>query len=216
MRIFKLFIAGLLLTSYCFSQPGIENYLIKDVGYISVPTSLEIQSGKYKKFVDEVQKEYGKKFGYEISDNRIIFQQKGLNNLGKDGFSTYARVILETSIGSFGDYENANGKLAITKAELSDLNVQIRTQTEQSFLGTELRIIKRYGVDVVVVNGLAALRISYLRQLKDQPYVTVAIYHFHNNDRLHQLTLSYREQDSQTWRPILAGILNSFKITNIR
>jgi hypothetical protein len=213
----KLFtIVGLLLAIFCFAQTSFENYLLKDLGSISIPTNMELQSGNYKKFAEEYQKQQGKKFGYEISDNRVVFQQKGLNSGDKTGFSSYARVILETTIGNYGDFEKLSTKLSATTQELSELSSQLKSQTEQSFNGTGLKLISWYGIQIVNVNGRTALKISYLRQLNDNPYVTVAIYQFHNNDRMHQLTMSYRQQDADTWKNVYSKILNSFAITNVR
>jgi hypothetical protein len=216
MKNISFLIFPILFTTFSYSQKTVENYLLKNIGYISIPSSIEIQSGNYKKFAEKYQEEYGKKFGYEISDNRIVFQQKGLNNLDKSSFTSYARVILETTIGSFGDYEKLTTKLTATASELADLNSQFKSQIEQSFRGTGLKLISWYGVSIATVNGRTALKISYLRQLNDNPYVTVSMYQFHNNDRMHQLTLSYRQQDADTWKTSYANILSSFKITNIR
>lgn len=216
MRKIILIIVGIALSLSSFSQTTTENYLLKDIGYISIPSTMEIQSGNYKKFAEKYQEEYGKKFGYEISDNRIVFQQKGLNTGDKSAFTSYARVILETTIGNYGDFEKLTTKLTATASELAELNNQLKSQIEQSFIGTGLKLISWYGVSIATINGRTALKISYLRQLNDNPYVTVSMYQFHNNDRMHQLTLSYRQQDSDTWKTAYANILTSFKITNIR
>lgn len=214
-KIFYLII-GLIFFHNCFAQTADENYLLKNIGYISIPANMEIQSGNYKKLAEEYQQQQGKKFGFEVSDNRIVFQQKGLNDGDKTAFNSYARVILETTIGNNGDYEKLTTKLTATTTELSELNSQLKSQVEQSFIGTGLKLISWYGVQIVIINGRTALKISYLRRLNDNPNVTVAMYQFHNNDRMHQLTMSYRQQDADTWKTAYSKILNSFKITNVR
>lgn len=211
-----LTIVAIFATTYAFSQSSLENYLLKNIGYISIPTNMELQSGSYKKLSEEYQKQYAKKFGYEVSDNRIVFQQKGLNSGDKLSFSSYARVILETTIGNSGDYEKITTKLSATQNELRELSAQLKSQIEQSFSGTGLKLISWYGVQIVNVSGRTALKISYLRQLNDNPNVTVSMYQFHNNDRMHQLTMSYRQQDTDTWKSLYTTILNSFTITNVR
>lgn len=213
-KLFTFFLFFAIFSS--FAQTPTENYLLKSIGYITIPSTMEIQSGNYKKFAEKYQEEYGKKFGYEVSDNRIVFQQKGLNNLDKTSFASYARIILETTISNYGDFEKLTTKLTATPSELSDLNTQLKSQIEQSFRGTGLKLISWYGVQIITVNGQTALKISYLRQLNDNPYVTVSMYQFHNNDRMHQLTMSYRQQDANKWKTSYSNILTSFKITNIR
>lgn len=216
MKKINLLIFAILFTSFSFGQTGVENYLLKDIGSISVTDKMEIQSGNYKKLAEQYQTEASKRFGYEISDNRIVFQQKGLNSNTKSAFGSYARVILETTIGNYGDYEKLTAKLTATSSELADLNQQLKSQVEQSFIGTGLKLISWYGVQIVTVNGRNALKSSYLRQLNDNPSVTVSIYQFQNNDRIHRLTLSYRQEDAAIWKTAYANILSSFKITNVR
>jgi|JI6StandDraft_1071083.scaffolds.fasta_scaffold98523_3 hypothetical protein len=206
-----------LISTISFSQStDFENYRILQVGSISIPTNMEIQSGNYKKLSETYQKEMSKKFGYEVSDNRIVFQQKGLNDLEKQGLASYVRVILETEIGNFGDFDKLTNKLTATPQEISDISKELKSQMQQSFAGTGLKLITWYGVSIVTINGRTALKISYLRQLNDKPYVVVNMYRFQNNDRLHSLTLSYRQSEEATWKPLLSKITNSFTITNVR
>lgn len=204
------------IVSFCFSQTIQENYLLQDVGYISIPSNMEIQSGEYKKYVDGFHEKYGKLFGYEIYDNRVVFQQKGLNNLDEKGFITYARVSLETNIGHHGDFTKLETPLVATQTELSEISSSSKLQLQQSFSGSSLRLIKWYGVSIVNVNGNTAVKMSYLRQAADRPFVVVDLYSFQNNDRIHLLTLSYRQSDELLWKPLFDVVLDSFTITNIR
>jgi len=217
MRKITLIIFTVLLSNFSFAQTtNFENYKLSSIGYISIPSKMEIQSGNYKKLAEEYQKEAGKKFGFEVSGNRIVFQQKGLNDFEKSGFASYARVILETDIGSYGDYEKLTTNYTATQVEISELNKELKSQIQQSFAGTGLKLISWYGVSITKINGRTAMKISYLRQLNDNPYVVVNMYSFQNNDRMHRLTLSYRQSDGTTWKPLFSSILNSFTITNVR
>ena len=212
-----LLVIALLLSNISFSQTtDFEKYKLSNVGFISIPSKMELQSGIYKKRSEKYQKEISEKFGFEVSGNRIVFQQKGLNDNVKSGFSTYSRVILETEIGQIGDFEKLTNNYNLTQAELVQINDEIINQVKQSFNGTGLRIINWYGVSVKKINGRTALKVSYLRQLNDNPYVLVDMYSFQNNDRMHRLTLSYRQSDGNTWKPLFSKILNSFTITNVR
>lgn len=217
MRKLVIIFITIFLSNICFAQASdFEKYKISSVGYICIPTKMEIQSGDYKKLSEIYKNELGKKYGYEISGNRVVFQQKGLNDFDKSGFSSYARVILETDIGSYGDYEKLTNNYTVTQAELNELNSELKSQIQQSFYGTGLKLIIWYGVSIAKVNGRKVLKISYLRQLKDNPYVVVNMYSFQNNDRVHRLTLSYRQSDEAIWKPLYSQILNSFTIINVR
>jgi hypothetical protein len=144
----------MFFTTLTFSQStDFDNYRILEVGSISIPNNMEIQSGNYKKISEIYQKEISKKFGYEVSDNRVVFQQKGVNDLDKQALATYVRVILETDIGNFGDYEKLSTKLIATPQEISDISKEYKTQMQQSFAGTGMQLITWYGVSIVTING---------------------------------------------------------------
>ncbi len=211
------FILCALLAFPCLGQIDLfKDYKLLNLGYISIPAMMEIQAGNYKKVSDALQSTIAKKFDYEVADNRVVFQQKGLNNLEQRGLSTYARVIVETELGNFGDYEKISTSLTITPAELSEISAEFKNQLQQSFQGTTLKLISWYGVALTRVNGRSALKISYLRQLADKPLVIVNMYRFQNNDRMHTVTASYRQSDEATWKTLMDKAVGSFTITNVR
>ncbi len=206
----------LILIEHCFGQTsttpnGWEKIYIKNIGSFDLPPTMEIQKGKYKEFIDEVKKIKG----YDAT--QITAQQKGLNEFGKEGFEKYARVMVETTFGSAGDFEKLNFNLApYTQMDISELNSTYKLQIQQSFIGTGLKLIEWYPLKLEKVNGMSCIHISYKRQLQDKPFVLVHIYYFHNNDRMHSLTLSYRLSELDYWKSDYATILKSFRITNIR
>ena len=58
-------IACMFFTTLTFSQStDFDNYRILEVGSISIPNNMEIQSGNYKKKSEIYQKEISKKFGF--------------------------------------------------------------------------------------------------------------------------------------------------------
>jgi len=73
-----------------------------------------------------------------------------------------------------------------------------------------LKIVRWDGVSVNNVNGRSVMRVAYLRQLNDNPSVYVEIYYFENYDRMHLLTISYREGDTSIWKEDLETTKNSF------
>lgn len=200
-----------------FSQPiEFEVYLIKNVGHISIPSNMEIQSGNYKKVSETFQNEFRRKYSYEVIDNRVVFQQKGLNKFSDPGFGTYARVIIETEIGVPGDFNKLSNNLNLSSAEISKLNTDFKKQFKQELSSVGIKLLEWYGVREVVINNWAALEISYLRQLNNNQPVKVILFFIPNYDRMHYLTTSYRQSDQKTWQPILEKIVSSFTITNIR
>jgi curved DNA-binding protein CbpA len=198
------------------NDSNFERIMLTDIGYISIPKELELQSGHYKEFNESFQKMLAEKFKFEIADKRIVFQQKGLNELEKEGFASYVRVIIETQIDNQSDYLKQSDDFSATAEEQAELNSIFRQQTEQSFRGTNLRIIQWENTSIVNVNQSKAIKISYVRQLNDNPTVHVDMYQFHNNDRMHTITISYQQKNSNKWKPLLDKVINSFHLTNKR
>jgi len=201
--VFLIFLS--LMAQLGFSQQ-MENHILKNIGYISIPANMELQSSSKTSTT-----------GFEKAlENRVVFQEKGTNTDAKNDYSSYARVILKTTVGTAGDFEKLTTNLSETPAELSKLNDQLKSEIEESFTGTGVKLISWYGAQIVSINGRTALNISYLRQLNDQPHVAVSIYQFNNNDRIHKLTLSYTVKDAAKWEPLYSKVLSSFTITNVR
>ena len=212
----KLIFLFLISFFNSFSQIEFENYSLSGIGSISIPNTMELQSGKYKEIHDKLEVKVAEKFKYEITGNAIVFQQKGLNELEKKSFTSYARIMLDTDIGSPGDYQKATTKIAPTSNEIKELNSDLKTQVIDGFKGTQLKLIDWYGCSFVIINGKQCLKVSYKRQLGSNPEVHVDLYRFQNNDRMHTLTISYRVSDTETVKPIFTKVFNSFKLTNIR
>jgi hypothetical protein len=187
------------ITSFLYAQ---KIYKLNDVGYITIPEEMELQEGIYKKMAEE----YIKLYDFEISENRVVFQQKGLNKFNQKGFQSYARIIIETE---YGDFDK---DIFMTSQELKEANTIMRNSVYQNFKNTNLKLISWYGTSVTSINGKSALKVSYLRQLSSNPYVIVNMYIIPNGSKKHIITLSYRQNEEKIWKPIYSKVLKSIKI----
>jgi hypothetical protein len=187
------------ITSFLYAQ---KIYKLNDVGYITIPEEMELQEGIYKKIAEE----YIKLYDFEISENRVVFQQKGLNKFNQKGFQSYARIIIETE---YGDFDK---DIFMTSQELKEANTIMRSSVYQNFKNTNLKLISWYGTSVTSINGKSALKVSYLRQLSSNPYVIVNMYIIPNGNKKHIITLSYRQNEEKIWKPIYSKVIKSIKI----
>jgi len=193
-----------------------ETYLLKDVGYISIPKSMEIQSGKYKEFSKGIQKEMSKKYKYEISDQRVVFQNKGVNDFDKAAIENYTRVIIDTKIGHYGEYEKLTNNFTASLFEINEISRQMKKSTETELKNIGSRLIKWYGIQLILINERTSLKTTFVRQISRNKPVLVTMYQFQNNDRIHSLTLSCQVEDTIRWKKVFNDIVDSFDITNIR
>lgn len=183
------------------------NYKVKDMGYISIPNNMEIQSGLYKKIAESIHLSIGT-VTYETLKNRVVFQQKGVNE--GEGSGTYARIILKTYLDNIGDHPKINSNNKLSVKELYDFGESFKNQMSQQSV---IKVISFYDVENVKLNDkYNGIKISYIRQIKDNPLVYVELYEINNNDKLHEITFSYRDKDRNTWFPIYKKILESLII----
>ena len=77
------------------------------------------------------------------------------------------------------------------------------------------KIVEWFPLKFVKLNNMCALHISYVRS-GHKSDVKVDEYQIFNNDRTHQLILSYRVNEKSIWDADFKKLLNSIKITNVR
>lgn len=194
-------------------QDGWQRVNINDKGSIDLPPEMEIQGEEFKLMAKSLNSYHSRVYDIEISESELVFQPKGVNDKDKVSLSKYVRVMFESNQGNPGDYQKLSEEIIVNSTELLDLNNELRLQFIEEFKKTPIRIIEWYPIQIVEVNGMSALLISYKRQLGDKPYVHVDSYKFFDYDKIHSLTLSYRISEKELWQHKLNLILKSFRIT---
>lgn len=187
-----------------------------EVGSIDLPPTMEIQDEKYRTRMKGYKDMMERNWRVQIAEQRVVLQQKGLNSANSGSSKKYARVILETVNGNESDFSRLNERISFTLKELDNMNVEFRDSLIDSFRTTDLKLKQSFPAQIVEVNGMPAIKISYIRQLRSEPEVMVNLYRFQNNDRMHSLTLSYRISESEQWATVQDEMLKSFRITNIK
>lgn len=216
MKKIILFTSFLISSLYYFCQDNnvtYSKYELSGTGYIYIPSILEVQSEDYKKKAESLQKAIGN----IITEDRVVFQLKGINNELNSTKPSYEKIIIKTEKGYYGEYKKSTSKDFATKQELLDFGSSYKDYlVNNSNYGTLYKLISYDGASNVVINGQNAIKISYLRQaLNNEPSYT-DIYFFQNNDRVYILTICYRKSKANIWKPVFEKVLNSFKITNVR
>jgi len=102
------------------SIPGICTY--------QIPSTLELQKGTYKKINDQLRKSV---LEIETTPDRVVAQPKGINDFDPVALKRYCRVIVETERGSRGEYAKLDEPMALSAAELKELETEIKSQLQQ-------------------------------------------------------------------------------------
>jgi len=194
----------MLLFQLGFSQENWDKIDLGNWGEIKMPSSLEVQSGNYKKIID-----YQKRH-FSVDAERIVFQQKGVND-GKN-LDTYARIIIRTDFASeeFPDLNTTE----ITSQDIADLNQMYKSQIYEVANNPTYpaKIIKWNGVKIVTLNGNKSINYSYVRQMNGKPQTYSEFYIFWKGNRQHTLNIEYRIIDSDKWKSDLEKATKTFKL----
>lgn len=187
---------------------------IEEFGSFDLPPTMEIQNGLAKKMTEKYD------LIMELPASNIIAQQKGLNKdmtikgaKGKGG-ERYARIILTTILGEAWTKLYCQDS-PFSEADLISGNSDIKKQFAANLKSNNFKIVEWFPLKFVKLNNMCALQISYVRS-GHKSDVKVDEYQIFNNDRTHQLILSYRLNEKSIWDADFKKLLNSIKITNVR
>ncbi len=193
-----------LMFQISFAQTNWDKINLGNWGEIKMPSSMEIQSGIYKKVLDNAKRHFS------VNAERIVFQQKGVND-GKN-LETYARIIIRT------DFTNENlpnlNTTNFTSQDISDLNQMYKSQVYDVANNTTFpaKIIKWNGVKIVTLNGNKAINYSYVRQMNGKPQTYSEFYVFWKGSKQHSLNIEYRINDTSIWKSDLDKAVQTFKL----
>jgi|GEM_PF-2925127 hypothetical protein len=181
-------------------------YNISNLGNIKIPNAMEVK-GQQTNSVPIVHLPYS---------NYIVFQQKGLNAKNQQALKTYARVIIQTTIGETGDFSTCRGFQTKTARDLEVMDKELKLQVSEVLEKQGANIITWNKCTTQKINGQNVIKCSYSRKYRTNPPTMVHIFFFENNDRVHKVNIEYWVQDEKFWKPLLEKSLQSFKITEIQ
>jgi hypothetical protein len=185
-----------------------QTIYVKGLGQIKMPPTLEVQAGSYQSLAISG---HNYRAGQEYVSDRLVFNQKGLNNKESESYDTYVRVMLSTERDKAGTFGSFTQKLNPTAEEIKDADAAYLEEARKS-LQPETRLVKWLGVTQDVVNGMNCYKISYQRQQAENPVVLVSTYFFEDDDKMHILTMSFRTSEAERWESTLNTMKSTFRI----
>lgn len=175
------------------------NYTINNSYSIAVPNTVELRNDydQYTLFLKDK--------GFELNENAVIFQQKGLSTKPSNADQHYARIIIQHIKGEPDDFLSSNQTEPITyqlKSELKDIVL--------SELGT-FSLLEEPNYQWIDINGIKALEIKYRRNGNSEHTTSCSLYLISNYDEFVKLMISYRESEGNLWLPDLKDVIKTFK-----
>lgn len=202
-RLIFLFIFFFHLQNLSAQIGSSDKIYLGNWGYIYLPESMEIQSGIYKKVMDEAKKEFS------VNAERVVFQQRGVND--GENLNTYARVIIRTDTES-ETLPNLNTEI-LTKSDLSELNSVYYSEVNELSNNTKfpIKIINWNPVKITTINGQKCINYSYLRKMGDNPITFSEFFIFWKGRKQHTINIEYRINETSKWKNILESCVKSLK-----
>lgn len=178
-----------------------SKYIISNSFSISIPNTIELRKldDAYTQMVKD--REW---YGMKINLNNVVFQQKGLAANQPEAYETYCRIMIAVDKGNSGDYEKST--------DYEDLDAE----TIRAFQGLASQcaggyeVLGKPNVKWIKVEETYAIKVNYVRTGSEGHRTCVNTYYFFNDDRMAQLTLSYRQADANRWKKDFENIIKTF------
>jgi hypothetical protein len=183
-------------------------YEIDNFGEIMIPPEMEMQKGKYKELNDKLRSVAG------LVGKQIVFQQAGLNDFDEVAANSYSRIMVKT-LKSDLDFKGDLRNYPLNTEELSEMQDDFKSEFLSPMKSQGMQITEWFPVEIVRVNGMEAMLISYKRKIGKNPEAFVRMYQFLNGDMQHFVTLSYRVTEMDKWKHLLDKALSSLKINEL-
>ena len=182
---------------------SLEKINLGNWGFINLPKNMEIQAGIYKQTLDKAKKEFS------VNAERVVFQQKGLNE--GNNKQTYARVIIRTDTAE-ENFPNLNTE-KVTMQDLKDLNQSYKSQVYEVANNPTYpaKIISWNNLKIATINGQKCLNYSYTRKMGSNPETYSEFFIFWKGKKQHTLNIEYRISETAKWKTELVNCVNSFK-----
>lgn len=211
-----IFIPALVNSQDIETPQGWTIIEISGLGSIAIPPTIELRDDDsfVALLADDFRNSLITKKKIEIIKPQLTFQPKGVTSLDKDAIAKYARILITVEKGDQGEFLSNNEALDLTRSELDQLNSMYRQSFEADAkrLGDgQLKLLAWETIKVVKINGMAAIKIAYLRQALSNPPVYVQTYNFLNSDERIEITLSYRDNEKHLWAEDFEASINSFR-----
>lgn len=208
----------IVIASVAYAQDSMwKTISIPEICTFRIPPTLEIQAGNFKKSNDQLLKDI---LEVTVTPNRVVAQQKGLNDGDPVASRRYCRIIVDTEIGAKGDNANLREPLKMSALELKLLDKTLKKQIQKDAAnlvdskGLRFSILSWEPLRIVRGDEFDAILTEYTRKMNDSQAVLVRKYTIQNNDAMHRITISYTEAEKDQWAEDLNKVINTFKFTD--
>lgn len=119
--------------------------------------------------------------------------------------------------GKSDDNWKIDEKLVLPQKEVNEMDDMLREGVDREFMiaqrrnGIRQRLIRWDRTEVVPFMNGTAIKVSYCRQYSNNPPVEVRQYQIGDDDKMHYITISYRQSEKDLWLPYWETIKKTIK-----
>lgn len=174
-------------------------YQICETFELAVPPTVELRNeyDPYTKMLNNVR---------NVSNDKVVFQPKGLSTTSKDALSKYCRIISQYIPGENGDFPKSNE----TEPVDNELRQMIEGMVENE-LAPGMTTIGDVDIDWVSNGKTNALRAKYTRPgTSSESPVQCQMFLLFNDSEAMKILLSYRKSEYDSWNDDFDKVIYSF------
>lgn len=185
---------------------------IEDEVEFQIPPTMEIQSGEYQAAIQKRNPNFYQIVTQGGNLQRIVAQQKGLNEKEKSAYKQYARAVIKIGREAGDVYPKWGDEIPLSEKDLKEMESDFIDGTISNSKGKLIGISQH--LKIVKVNGINCLNMKYETQLDNNPIVNNDMYMFFNKNKLYQVLTMIRSTEYEYWTSKdadMRNIVNTFK-----
>lgn len=178
------------------------------------PPTMELRRGPAMK---SIAANVNASMGMNVNFDTIL-QPKGMDALTPGSFDTYARVLISTDKKAPGAFPAQTEVRRSTSAELEEAGTMMKETVEQQFAAVNSRsptsrmmLTEWRPIRTAKIGNRVALLYEYQRRMAANPTVECRSYVVFDNDRMHQVIISYRTTESVIWRDDFDALVQTIR-----
>lgn len=197
--------------SFCISYAQTTIYTYNGKYKIELPAKVELQNSELNNVKRIGTKGQKVQVNVSTQSDKIVFQQKGLNDDVKAAYSKYCRVMVEYYIEDSREPVYGRGDQIVVDR---DMLYSVTESVKEACRRNNTPFIKLITIQPLTINGFPVLYYSYKRKgWEGTPPVIVNSYSIFNRYESVIVTFSYREAERENWKDINNYIIKTFNFS---
>lgn len=171
----------------------------------TLPDDLEVQSGSWKKFNDNIAKKIGK----EYQSDKLWLQQIGLNKYEKEAYNHYVRMSFSITELEENSFLNPTEKPDLSVDDLNYMDsiydITIKNYKLTKILSIEKSVICKIG-------KYYSIKKVFTSKMEDKPTKKTIKHIIYGNYKIYYVEIEYWVSDYEKYKEAINAVINTMKL----